>query len=125
MFFDFGTWFFTRRKGEEVGRDEFGNIYYRERGAKKLDVGSLRRERRWVIYNGKAEASKVPPDWHAWLHHTIDQAPTHTAPSRKPWEKEHLPNLTGTDLAYRPPGHTLKGGQRAATGGDYEAWKPE
>jgi NADH:ubiquinone oxidoreductase subunit len=39
--------------------------------------------------------------------------------------KEHRPNLTGTPLAYRPPGHTLKGGHRAPASGDYEAWKPE
>ena len=39
--------------------------------------------------------------------------------------KEHRPNMTGTEAAYLPPGHTLAGGQRAATTSDYEAWKPE
>jgi NADH:ubiquinone oxidoreductase subunit len=43
----------------------------------------------------------------------------------KPWEKEHLPNLTGTAAAYRPPGSLLGGGQRAPATGDYEAWQPE
>ena len=32
--------------------------------------------------------------------------------------------LTGTALAYRPPGHTLKGGHRAPATGDYEPWTP-
>ena len=32
--------------------------------------------------------------------------------------------LTGTDLAYRPPGHTLMGGHRAKATGDYEPWTP-
>ena len=32
--------------------------------------------------------------------------------------------LTGTDQAYRPPGHTLKGGRRAKATGDYEPWTP-
>ena len=37
------------------------------------------RKRRWVIYNGYAEASKVPPDWHGWLHYTFDEPPTDRA----------------------------------------------
>jgi hypothetical protein len=50
----FGTW----RHGEKVGEDEFGNVYYRSRGG-KADA-ALGHERRWVIYNGLAEASSVP-----------------------------------------------------------------
>ena len=34
-------------------------------------------------------------------------------------------NLTGTGLAYRPPGHLKSGGRREKATGDYEAWKPE
>src|SRR3712207_9126658 len=54
------TRFFTWRFGEFVGEDEFGNRYYRHTQANKIDpnVGA---ERRWVIYNGEAEASRVPP----------------------------------------------------------------
>ena len=40
---------------------------------------SIRRsvsERRWVIYNGYAEASTIPPSWHGWMHHTVDTPPT-------------------------------------------------
>jgi NADH:ubiquinone oxidoreductase subunit len=77
-----------------------------------------------VIYNGEVEASRVPPEWHIWLHHTTDATPPEGGPARQPWQKDHLPNLTGTDLAYRPPGHTLKGGRRDAATGDYEPWTP-
>ena len=28
------------------------------------------------IYNGTVEASRVPPDWHGWLHHTYAEPPT-------------------------------------------------
>ena len=48
--------------GEVVGEDEFGNRYYRTKGG-KIDP-SLGFERRWVIYNGVAEASTIPPSWH-------------------------------------------------------------
>lgn len=114
----FGTWLFTRLYGELVGTDEFGNRYYLDRRNK-----GQKRERRWVLYRGVPEASKVPPEWHAWLHWTVQKPPVERATPRA-WQKPHLPNLTGTDLAYRPPGHTLKGGRRAKAAGDYEPWTP-
>jgi NADH:ubiquinone oxidoreductase subunit len=61
-------------------------------------------ERRWVIYNGYAEASAVPPSWHGWLHHTVDGAADEEALSAAPWQKPHRPNLTGTCGAHRPAG---------------------
>ena len=42
---------------------------------------------------------------------------------RRPWEQPHVPNLTGSALAYRPPGSLLGG--RPAAQPDYEAWAPE
>ena len=120
-----GTRLYTWLRGEEVGSDEFGNTYYREKGGGRVHDDSLRRERRWVIYDGETEASRVPPEWHAWLHHTLSDPPPKGGPMKRPWQKPHLPNLTGTSEAYRPPGHTLKGGRRAAGTGDYEPWTPE
>lgn len=110
-----GTWLFTKRRGELVGQDEQGNQYYRERNGK----------RRWVIYNGPVEASRIPPEWHGWLHHTFDSPPTEQPPVVKPWEKPREPNLTGTPAAYAPPGALQAGGKRAPATGDYEAWRPE
>lgn len=109
----------TLMRGEEVGTDGFGNRYYQDRRIPKYG-----RRRRWVVYNGEDEASRVPPEWHHWLHYTTDEVPTGSEAKRRPWQKEHLPNLTGTDLAYRPPGHTLKGGLREKATGDYEPWIP-
>ena len=40
------------------------------------------RRRRWVVYHGVAEGSRVTPDWHGWLHHTFDEPPT-TQPFRE------------------------------------------
>jgi NADH:ubiquinone oxidoreductase subunit len=121
----FGTRLYTWLRGEAIGRDGAGNRYYREKGGGNVHRDSLRRERRWVIYAGEVEASRVPPEWHAWLHHTVTAAPPSDGTPRRPWMKTHQPNQTGSDLAYRPPGHTLRGGQRDKATGDYEAWQPE
>ena len=119
----FGTQVWTWMYGEKVGEDESGNVYYRTRGG-KIDPRMLSFERRWVIFNGYAEASAVPPSWHGWLHHTFEKPPTEAPLPRKSWEKPHKPNLTGTIEAYRPKGSLAEGGERARSTGDYEAWKP-
>ena len=113
-----GTRIFTWLNGREIGRDAAGNVYYEER---RPQPGT--RVRRWVGYAGAPEASKVPPEWHAWLHYTTD-APIKVA-QRRPWMKPHVANATGTPAGYRPPGHDYMGGRRAAATGDYEAWAPD
>jgi NADH:ubiquinone oxidoreductase subunit len=118
----FGTQFWTWMYGELVGDDEFGNRYYRTIGA-KIDK-TLGFERRWVIYNGYAEASSVPPSWHGWLHHTVDTPPTQESYKARPWQKPHRPNMTGTPGALRPSGSTLAAGRRPKATGDYKAWNP-
>ena len=121
-----GTKLYTWLRGEVVGEDHAGNRYYREKGGGKVHKDSLRRERRWVIYaEGQREASRVPPEWHAWLHHTVQEPPKEDDARPHSWMKEHQPNRTGTEEAYRPPGHTLQGGNRAKATGDYEPWTPE
>jgi len=76
-----------------------------------------------VMYDGEPEGSKVPPEWHAWLHHMVDEVPQPRA--RYAWERPHQPNLTGTSLAYHPRGSVLLGGHRRPATGDYEPWTPE
>ncbi|PPR09509.1 MAG: hypothetical protein CFH41_02539 [Alphaproteobacteria bacterium MarineAlpha11_Bin1] len=114
-----GTRLFTIFNGQQVGTDTQGNAYYRtKRGTRSV------REKRWVIYKGNPEASRVPPAWHSWLHHTTDDIPEDDVGRRWEWQKEHQPNMTGTENAYRPPGHILNGGQRDEATGDYEPWQP-
>ena len=109
----------TWMSGERVGDDSFGNTYYQDKN--KPASG---RRRRWVVYaNGDDEASNVPPEFHAWLHYTIDAFPSGNG--KPAWGRDHKSNATGTAEAYRPPGHTLQGGQRDQATGDYEAWVPE
>ena len=108
-----GTQIFTARKGIKVGEDDQGNIYYQTADAKK----------RWVIYNGDIEATRVSPDWHGWLHFTWDQPPTKAPLLHKVWEKPHQENLTGTMGAYAPAGSLRRVVPVARA--DYEAWQPE
>lgn len=107
------TRFFTWRNGVKMGEDDQGNIYYQSKDGKK----------RWVIFNGEMEASRVPPDWHGWLHHTWNETPDKAPLVHKAWEKPHLENLSGSDLAYAPPGSIRRGAP--AERRDYEAWQPE
>lgn len=108
-----GTTLYTWRKGVKVGEDAHGNRYYQSKDGK----------RRWVIYTGEPEASKVPPDWHGWLHHTYKEPPTQAPLKHKPWEKPHHENLTGTPMAYAPAGSLRRVAH--ADRADYEAWQPE
>jgi NADH:ubiquinone oxidoreductase subunit len=108
------TQFYTWRKGVKVGQDADGNVYYR----------TANDARRWVIYNGEIEGSRVSPDWHGWLHRTWDKAPTEAPLARKPWEKPHVENLTGTAMAYAPA-TSIRRIAPAERRPDYEAWSPE
>ena len=113
-----GTWFSTLLYGRKVGSDEFGNCYYTSSRGKLYG-----RERRWVIYNGRTEASKVPPEWHAWLHQTVNTPLSEAAAQPRDWQLPHLPNLSGTNGAYVPKGSDLAAGEPA--GGDgVQAWRP-
>jgi NADH:ubiquinone oxidoreductase subunit len=117
----FGTLLTVGRRGIIIGTDEFGNRYFEARDVKDSYDG---RKRRWVLYKGYAEASKIPPDWHGWMHYTYDDPPSKVALPRKDWEKPHIPNMSGTPYAQFPPGSLNAEAVRSTTTGDYEAWKP-
>lgn len=109
-----------RRKASLIGRDEQGNRYFEEEEASASDG----RKRRWVVYHGVAEASRVPPDWHGWLHHTFEEPPTLVPLLRRKWEKDHLPNMTGTPLAYHPKGSLANATRAESETPGYNAWRP-
>jgi NADH:ubiquinone oxidoreductase subunit len=98
-----GTRFHTWRKGQFVGQDEFGNKYYRHVHSEAIDpnVGT---ERRWVIYNGEADASKEPPVGAPGCATTGTYLRARKPTSRARGEKPYVPNMTGT--------------------GDYVPWTP-
>ena len=108
-----GTALFSWRHGDKVGSDPLGNVYYEGKG------------RRWVMYAGSNDVSRVPPEWYAWLTRQIDAVPEEALPPAPPFLKAATPNLTGTAAAYRPSGALERGGHRQAASGDYQAWTPD
>lgn len=113
-----GTRFHTWRRGKRVGEDIFGNVYYQ--GGKDSEG----RTRRWVVYNGLADASSIPPGWHGWMHHRVATPPPDENYTAHEWELPHQPNPTGSAKAYRPRGSVLSAGNRPRVTGDYDAWTP-
>ena len=112
---DLGTCLITIFCGPRVGKDEFGNRYYQER---------RKGGKRWVYYSGMAEPSKVPPEWHGWLHYTVDLTPLAKPLKKWSWVKAGRPNLTGTKSAYCPKGDLRAGGKRVVVSADYQPWQP-
>lgn len=110
-----GTRLFTARHGQFVGEDEAGNRYYQTAGGK----------RRWVVYNGYAEGSAVPPGWYGWLHHTVDFPPVNDGYAARAWQKPHEPNATGTVNAWRPSGSLLNPDPKPQGEPTYTAWTPQ
>ncbi len=107
-----GTLIHTFFFGKRVGEDAFGNRYYRGK------CGKLHgKERRWVLYKDKTDCSRIPTQWRAWLHHTVEE-PLSKAAS-PPLRKEHSTNQTEKVQA-----HQTVGGQRAPATGNYKAWRP-
>lgn len=98
---------------EKVGEDPFGNTYYQSK-----KVRNDGRFSRIVVYKGRAEGSKVPPEWHGWLHYMTDMPPK-GRPLKQPWQKTHLPNLTGTKFSSCP-----KATSNISYKPLYEAWSP-
>ena len=114
-----GTMIYGLRGKRQVGEDDLGNTYW-EGGTTPQGT-----TRRWVIYKGANDTSRVPPDWFSWLHHQIADVPDQSLPAPRQWQKPAVPNMTGTALAYRPSGALEKGGHRASATGDYEAWSTD
>ena len=93
---------------QKIGSDEFGNEYFQNK-----------RGKRFVAYKGIVEPSKIPMEWHSWIHYSTNNLPQKNI-QKFFWQKIHLPNLTGTKGAYSP-----KNSSKKETISVYEAWKAE
>jgi NADH:ubiquinone oxidoreductase subunit len=104
-----------------IGQDHQGNIYFTAPARKGYN-----HQRRWVMYHGEAEATRVPAEWHGWLHHQTDRIPDASHVSfRRLWQKPHQPNLTFTQSAHRPKGHMLHKNPIDYTTQHVESWTPD
>ena len=113
---DFVTRLFIRFHTRQIGSDAFGNTYHEEKKAR-----ANKPPRRYVRYNGIVEASKVPAEWHGWLHYTVDETPEEAGFEKKDWHQPHRANQTGTPNAHRPAGQEDAASHRAG----YGSWSPE
>jgi len=77
--------------GKLVGTDQFGNKYYESKDGK-----------RWIIYEGEIDASKIPVEWYSWMHFTSNRLNKDYQIKKYEWQKPHKPNMTGTESAYYP-----------------------
>ena len=111
-----GTAISSRFRGREVGRDDSGNVYFADR---------KNAARRWVMYGGSNDGSRVPPDWQLWLRGSIEGLPSEALPPIRKFQAKPTPNLTGTMEAFRPDGSLGSNNIRPASTGDYEPWVPE
>ena len=102
-----GTLLKTIFTGKLVGKDEFGNKYYKNKN-----------DERWVIYSSEIEATKITSDWYLWMHHTIDKFPNDNKERKYKWQKKHLENKTGTDEKHKPIKIKKNNVQKK-----YETWK--
>ena len=105
-----GTFIYTLFTGKIIGRDQFGNKYY-----------SNSKGRRWVIYKDNIESSKIPPDWHSWIHFLKINKPS-ASEKKFLWQKQYEENLTGTSRAYKPEGSLTSDLKKNMK--KYETWKP-
>ncbi len=87
-----GTRLHTIFFGKFVGEDEFGNKYYENK----------KRKKRWVIYKGEIEATKIPVEWYSWMHSIKNKIEDTHDLKKYDWQLKHSSNLTGTDKAYNP-----------------------
>ena len=104
-----GTFIYTLFTGKFIGSDQFGNKYY-----------SNSKGKRWVIYKDQVESSKIPPEWHSWIHFLSKKSPTDSI-AKFSWQKEHEENLTGTEKAYKPEGSLTFDKKKNMK--KYETWK--
>ncbi len=102
----FGTFLKTIFFGKLVGKDQYGNKYYKNR-----------KDQRWVVYANNIEATKITSKWYLWMHHTTNEIPSKEN-KRFLWQKDHQENLTGTENSYKPNKIEKSDNQKK-----YESWK--
>ena len=102
----FGTFLKTLFFGKFVGKDFYGNKYYKSKN-----------DERWVVYKDNIEASKITSEWFLWMHHTISEVPNQQK-KKHLWQKEHLENQTGTKNSFKPVKIDKQNTKKK-----YETWK--
>jgi NADH:ubiquinone oxidoreductase subunit len=103
-----GLLLYTKLFGRYIDTDAFGNAYYQTKNSKKI--------KRWVIYNGIYDSSKIPADWQAWLSFLWTLPP-------KRHGNNWVPNTTGTKFAQNQITSIENIPQSALN--YYDSWSPD
>jgi len=103
------TFFYTLLNGNFAGKDEFGNKYY-----------SNSKGKRWVIFSGEIDSSKITSEWYSWTHYLTNKIPTNNLNKYK-WQKINDGNLTGTSKAHKPDGLLSSNSKKNMK--KYESWE--
>ena len=102
----FGTFLKTAFFGKLIGKDKYGNKYYKNK-----------QDDRWIVYAGNIDATKITSEWYLWIHHTVNEVPKKIEKNYL-WQKDHVENLTGTSKAYKPSKIS-----KSKKNKKYESWK--
>ena len=102
----FGTRLQIFFSGKLVGEDKNGNKYYESKSG-----------RRWIVYNDEVEASKIPNEWYSWMHYMDNKIENNHNLKKYVWQKEHLPNQTGSENSYHPKKYNNANKKK------YKSWK--
>ena len=114
----------TRRHGELVGHRRIRQPLL-PHARRRIDP-ALGFERRWVIYNGVAEASMTPPGWNGWLHHTVDVAADRGRPTSRTTGKRRISAIRPARLRrFGPRARRCGAAPARRPAAIIEAWTPE
>lgn len=107
-------------KSRTVGEDKFQNRYFQ-------DETEWYGRDRWVEYvdDRNPDSLKIEPEWHAWLHHNTDDAPSQHPLPKPVYQTPSSGNPTGTRDAYVPPHHRLSKKFDGNASEKYESWSPQ
>ena len=108
-----GVRLWTYFNGRLVAEDQYKNRYY----SNKND------SRRWVVYHGEIDASKVTPEWNNWLRFTSDHVPSEEN-DRYDRQLDHTLNQIGTINAYSRKSSRFNR-KKSDKDVDYEKWKAD
>jgi NADH:ubiquinone oxidoreductase subunit len=86
----------------KVGEDEYGNQFFE---LKRLDY--LGRKKRYCLYKGVVEASKISPEWHPFMHYQIEAKDVKKHFREYKWQKPALPDTTLSAYKFLPKNHML------------------
>jgi NADH:ubiquinone oxidoreductase subunit len=86
----------------KVGSDEYGNQFFE---LKTSDY--LGRKKRYCLYNGYVEASKISPEWHPFMHYQIEAKAVKKTFKQYKWQKPFVPDTTLSGSKFLPKNHLL------------------